>query len=167
MKAIQSRVLRLLDYVVKRVVDAARQIRREQHPAVRGTFDGEFRWPVLSPGRCTARHFLISASRSLRPRLQPRRLWVSASRDRGLGRRHSAAKSVAARCHQRIWHSSRRACRGLCAHVIGQDDARRACCRSRRSRQAKGTLPHAAEGPGQRQASAVSARLWTLRHPHD
>jgi helicase len=43
-------VLRLLDYVVRRVVDAAQQIRREQHPAVRGTFDGEFNWPVFSPG---------------------------------------------------------------------------------------------------------------------
>jgi helicase len=43
-------VLRLLDYVVRRVADAARQIRREQHPAVRGTFDGEFTWPVFSPG---------------------------------------------------------------------------------------------------------------------
>jgi replicative superfamily II helicase len=43
-------VLRLLDYVVRRVVDAAQQIRREQHPAVRGTFDGEFTWPVLMPG---------------------------------------------------------------------------------------------------------------------
>jgi replicative superfamily II helicase len=43
-------VLRLLDYVVRRVVDAARQIRREQHPAVRGTFDGEISWPVFSPG---------------------------------------------------------------------------------------------------------------------
>src|SRR5258708_5902887 len=43
-------VLRLLDYVVGRVVDSARQIRKEQHPAVRGTFDGEFTWPVLLPG---------------------------------------------------------------------------------------------------------------------
>jgi len=43
-------VLRLLDYVVRRVVDAARQIRRDQHPAVRGTFDGEFTWPIMSPG---------------------------------------------------------------------------------------------------------------------
>jgi len=43
-------VLRVLDYVVRRVVDAALQIHREQHPAVRGTFDGEFTWPVLSPG---------------------------------------------------------------------------------------------------------------------
>lgn len=43
-------VLRLLDYVVRRVVDAAEQIRREQHPAVRGTFDGEFNWPVFTPG---------------------------------------------------------------------------------------------------------------------
>jgi helicase len=43
-------VLRMLDYVMRRVVDAARQIRREQNPAVRGTFDGEFSWPVLVPG---------------------------------------------------------------------------------------------------------------------
>jgi superfamily II helicase len=43
-------VLRLLDFVARRVVDAARQIRREQHPSVRGTFDGEFTWPVLTPG---------------------------------------------------------------------------------------------------------------------
>jgi replicative superfamily II helicase len=42
-------LLRLLDFVVRRVVDAAQQIRREQHPAVRGTFDGEFSWPVMSP----------------------------------------------------------------------------------------------------------------------
>ena len=46
----QIGVLRLIDYVVRRVVDAAQQIRREQHPAVRGTFDGEFTWPVFSPG---------------------------------------------------------------------------------------------------------------------
>lgn len=43
-------VLRLLDYVVRRVADAARQIRREQSPTVRGSFDGEFTWPVFSPG---------------------------------------------------------------------------------------------------------------------
>lgn len=43
-------VLRVLDYVVRRVVDAARQIRKEQHPAIRGAFDGEFTWPVFAPG---------------------------------------------------------------------------------------------------------------------
>ncbi len=43
-------VLGLLDYVTRRVVDGARQFGHEQHPAVRGTFDGEFTWPVLSPG---------------------------------------------------------------------------------------------------------------------
>jgi helicase len=40
----------MLDYVVRRVVDAARQIRKEQQPTIRGTFDGEFTWSVLSPG---------------------------------------------------------------------------------------------------------------------
>ena len=43
-------VLGLLDYVTRRVVDGARQFGHEQHPAVRGTFEGEFTWPVLSPG---------------------------------------------------------------------------------------------------------------------
>jgi helicase len=43
-------VLSLLDYVTRRVVDGAKQFGRDQHPAVRGTFDGEFTWPVLSPG---------------------------------------------------------------------------------------------------------------------
>jgi helicase len=43
-------VLGLLDYVTKRVVDGARLYGHEQHPAVRGTFEGEFTWPVLSPG---------------------------------------------------------------------------------------------------------------------
>jgi helicase len=43
-------LLRLLDYVTRRVADAAGQIRHEQHPAVRGTFDGEFSWPVMQPG---------------------------------------------------------------------------------------------------------------------
>jgi hypothetical protein len=54
----QVSVLRLLDYVVRRVVDAARQIRREQQPTIRGTFDGEFRWPVLVPGALSTCHYL-------------------------------------------------------------------------------------------------------------
>ena len=43
-------LLRLLDYVSRRVADAASQIRHEQHPAIRGTFDGEYSWPVMMPG---------------------------------------------------------------------------------------------------------------------
>jgi hypothetical protein len=43
-------LLRLLDYVTRRVGDAANQIRHEELPAVRGTFDGEFSWPVMEPG---------------------------------------------------------------------------------------------------------------------
>jgi helicase len=43
-------LLRLLDYVSRRVADAASQIRHEQHPAVRGTFDGGYTWPVMTPG---------------------------------------------------------------------------------------------------------------------
>jgi hypothetical protein len=40
----------MLDYVVRRDADAARQTRKGQQPAIRGTFDGEFTWPILSPG---------------------------------------------------------------------------------------------------------------------
>ena len=43
-------LLGLLDYVTRRVVDGARLYGHEQHPAVRGTFEGEFTWPLLSPG---------------------------------------------------------------------------------------------------------------------
>ena len=43
-------VLRLLDSVVRRVADSARRIRKVQEPAVRGSFDGEFTWPVMAPG---------------------------------------------------------------------------------------------------------------------
>ncbi len=43
-------LLRLLDYVSRRVADAASQIRHEQNPAIRGTFDGEYSWPVMTPG---------------------------------------------------------------------------------------------------------------------
>jgi helicase len=43
-------LLRLLDYVSRRVTDAASKIRHEQHPAIRGTFDGEYSWPVMMPG---------------------------------------------------------------------------------------------------------------------
>jgi helicase len=46
----QIPVLRLLDYVTRRVTDAARQIRRDQQPTIRGTFEGEFTWPIFSPG---------------------------------------------------------------------------------------------------------------------
>jgi hypothetical protein len=43
-------LLRLLDHVSRRGADAASQLRHEQHPAIRDTFDGEYSWPVMSPG---------------------------------------------------------------------------------------------------------------------
>jgi replicative superfamily II helicase len=43
-------VFRLLDYVVRRVSDAARQFGHEQRPTLRGTIDGELSWPVFVPG---------------------------------------------------------------------------------------------------------------------
>jgi replicative superfamily II helicase len=43
-------VFRLLEYVTRRVVDAAGQFGHPQHPALRGTMDREISWPVFVPG---------------------------------------------------------------------------------------------------------------------
>ena len=43
-------VFRLLEFVTRRVIDAARQFGHPQHPALRGTIDGELSWPVFVPG---------------------------------------------------------------------------------------------------------------------
>jgi helicase len=43
-------VYRLLEYVTRRVVDAARQFGHSQNPTMRGTIDGEMSWPIFAPG---------------------------------------------------------------------------------------------------------------------
>jgi helicase len=43
-------VFRLLEFITRRVIDAARQFGHPQHPALRGTIDGELSWPVFVPG---------------------------------------------------------------------------------------------------------------------
>lgn len=43
-------VYRLLEFVTQRVIDAAAQIGRPQHPTLRGELDGEWTWPVFTPG---------------------------------------------------------------------------------------------------------------------
>jgi helicase len=43
-------VLALFQYVTRRVIDAAHQFGHPQHPALRGTLDGEMNWPVFLPG---------------------------------------------------------------------------------------------------------------------
>lgn len=43
-------VLRLLEYVTRRVIDAARQFGHAQNPTIRGTIDGELTWPVFVAG---------------------------------------------------------------------------------------------------------------------
>ncbi|MBL8685720.1 MAG: DEAD/DEAH box helicase, partial [Myxococcales bacterium] len=43
-------VFRLLEYVTRRVIDGAAVIRKVQHPTLRGQVDGEFSWPVFTPG---------------------------------------------------------------------------------------------------------------------
>jgi helicase len=43
-------VYKLLEWITRRVTDAAAQIGRDQQPTVRGTFDGELVWPVFAPG---------------------------------------------------------------------------------------------------------------------
>lgn len=43
-------VLRLIEYVTRRVVDAAQQFGHSQSPTIRGSVDGEMVWPVFEPG---------------------------------------------------------------------------------------------------------------------
>jgi helicase len=61
-------VYRLLEYVTKRVIDAAGSLyRADQRPTLRGTLDGELTWPVFTPGKAYAAAFPIAAGR-LSPR---------------------------------------------------------------------------------------------------
>ncbi|MBZ9735764.1 DEAD/DEAH box helicase [Mesorhizobium sp. CA18] len=50
-------VLRLLEFVTRRVVDAARQYGHSQQPALRGTIDSELVWPVFVAGPRYAKAF--------------------------------------------------------------------------------------------------------------
>jgi replicative superfamily II helicase len=43
-------IYRLLEYVTRRVIDAARQIGQPQHPTMRGSLNGELSWPIFKPG---------------------------------------------------------------------------------------------------------------------
>jgi helicase len=43
-------IYRLLEFVTRGVIDAARQYGHPQHPTMRGTIDGELSWPVFVPG---------------------------------------------------------------------------------------------------------------------
>ncbi len=43
-------VLRLLEYVTRRVIDSAGQLGELQHPTIRGQIDGELTWPLFQPG---------------------------------------------------------------------------------------------------------------------
>jgi hypothetical protein len=60
-------IYRLLEWVTRRVSDAAQQIGREQQPTVRGTFDGELVWPVFLPGAL----FTAAFPERGRPEAQP------------------------------------------------------------------------------------------------
>jgi helicase len=46
----QISVLQVLHHVVQRVTNAARSIRKTQNPAIRGTFNDEYTWPVFTKG---------------------------------------------------------------------------------------------------------------------
>ncbi len=50
-------VYRILDHVTRRVVDYATGLGKPQHPTLRGRIDGEFSWPVLTPGTLYATEF--------------------------------------------------------------------------------------------------------------
>lgn len=43
-------VYRVLEFVTRRVIDYSAQIGKLQHPALRGKIDGDFSWPVFTPG---------------------------------------------------------------------------------------------------------------------
>ncbi|MBB3148571.1 replicative superfamily II helicase [Phyllobacterium trifolii] len=43
-------VFRLLEFVTRRVIDAARQFGHAQNPTLRGTIDGELTWPIFVAG---------------------------------------------------------------------------------------------------------------------
>jgi helicase len=43
-------VYRVLEFVTRRVIDYSARIGKLQHPTVRGKIDGDFSWPVFTPG---------------------------------------------------------------------------------------------------------------------
>ncbi len=53
----QISVYRLLEYVTRRVIDAAQRVGRPQHPTMRGSLNGELRWPVFTPGALYRQNF--------------------------------------------------------------------------------------------------------------
>ena len=53
----QVSVLRLLEWVTGRVIDDAAGKGHGQHPAVRGTIEGEYTWPIFTPGERYAAAF--------------------------------------------------------------------------------------------------------------
>jgi hypothetical protein len=50
LQAGRIQVYRLLQFVTSRVIDAAAQFGKAQHPTLRGRIDGELTWPIFSPG---------------------------------------------------------------------------------------------------------------------
>lgn len=47
----------LMDFVTRRVVESAKQVRHAQEPGMRGRLDGEVTFPILKPGAVSARLF--------------------------------------------------------------------------------------------------------------
>lgn len=43
-------IYKVLQYVTQQVTDQASRLRKEQHPALRGSLDGTPTWPIFSPG---------------------------------------------------------------------------------------------------------------------
>jgi replicative superfamily II helicase len=50
-------IYKLLEYVTKRVTDAAAQFGMQQHPTLRGTLDGHLTWPIFQAGTLYAQNF--------------------------------------------------------------------------------------------------------------
>lgn len=45
-------IYRLIEYVSRRVTDAAARLNKMQQPTIRGRIDGELMWPIFRPGPC-------------------------------------------------------------------------------------------------------------------
>ena len=59
-------IYQLLHYVTKCVTDAAASLGRSQHPALRGTMEGEYTWPIFAPVRFIMQHFPRKSAHSPR-----------------------------------------------------------------------------------------------------
>ena len=140
-------VYRLLEYVTRRVIDAARLIGRPQHPTLRGRIDGEITWPVFVVGSRYRAAFPERSSAKARSDIgslsdlgfPPELVAAWAGAD-------PVAQRVAAVGHQRLRHPEGSPSCSLRPNVVWQDNDRRARCTEKRTHSTPSALPPALEG---------------------